>query len=125
MKIVVFLALNYTCHNNCAKIPLTIKNVPSQNLAVGKGSKIAVCSDQYSHVEPEFINVVSNIDPIQFLCSDKKLRHLEIEERMEVRNLLTKYKHIFSVSNSHIGRTSLTVFDLPTDNLEPIADPLR
>ena len=32
---------------------------------------------------------------------------------------------IYSLSNSHIGRTWLTEFDLPVDEIHPIADPLR
>ena len=60
---------------------------------------------------------------VDILCSEEKLCLLSSEE--EVRKLLTKYKNIFSISNSHIGRTTLPVFDLSSQNLESIADSLR
>ena len=104
---------------------MTVTNTSSQKASIGKGTKIGMCSEEYNF-EPDVINtVVENIDPIDYLCSDDKLGHLSESKRIAARGLLNKYRHIFSVSNSHIGRTSLTLFDLATDHIQPIADPLR
>ena len=77
-----------------------------------------MCSDQFE-------DVTSAVDPVEFLCSDEKLAHLTVAQRKEARRILDKYRDILSVSNSHIGRTWLTEFDLPTDEIPPVADPLR
>ena len=124
-KILVVPSINAVYHDNCSNIPVTVTNTSSQKASIGKGTKIGMCSEEYNF-EPDVINtVVENIDPIDYLCSDDKLGHLSESKRIAVRGLLNKYRHIFSVSNSHIGRTSLTLFDLATDHIQPIADPLR
>ena len=51
--------------------------------------------------------------------------HLTKEERRKATTVLSKYKDIMSMSKSYIGRTHVNMFDTPSDNLHPIADPLR
>ena len=59
------------------------------------------------------------------MCSKERLVHLSDIEVQEVKSLLTEFKDIFSVSNDNIGCTSLHMFDINTNNLQPIADLLR
>lgn len=124
-KLCVIPSVNSLSHSNISSIPITVKNTSHQKATIKKGSKLAVCSDQFDYVPRDVVNLIDNVDPIDYLCSDGELGHLTKEERSEVRKLLSKYRHILTVSSSHIGRTWLTVFDLPTDDIRPIADPLR
>ena len=59
------------------------------------------------------------------MCSKERLAHLLDIEAQEVKCLVTEFKDIFSVSNDNIGRTSLHMFDINTNNLQPVVDPLR
>ena len=123
-NILVVPALNFVSHKNCTNIPVTVKNNSSQKATIGRGSKIAMCSDEYDYFRHDICSIGEK-DPIDFLCSNEKLGHLTEGERCKVKNLLSKYKHIFSLSNSHIGRTSINEFDIHTDDLYPVADSLR
>ena len=124
-KLIVMPSVNSLTHSNISNIPITVKNTSDQKATIKKGIKLVSCSEHFEYVPPDVVNIMDKIDPIDYLCSDEKLGHLTKEERSEVRKLLSKYRHILTVSSSHIGRTWLTVFDLPTDNIRPIADPLR
>ena len=58
------------------------------------------------------------------MCSKERLAHLSDIEAQEVKSLLTEFKDIFSVSNDNIVCTSSHMFDINTNNLQPIVDPL-
>ena len=125
-KLIVVPSINSLSHSNISNIPITVKNTSNQKATLKKGAKLASCIEQFDYVPQDVVNVMENVDPIDYMCSEEKLGHLTKDEKVAVRELLSKYRKIFTVSSSHIGRTWLTVFDLPaTDNIQPIADPLR
>ena len=124
-NILVIPALNLIHHKNSANVRVTVKNVSSQRTTIGKGSKIAIGSSEYSCFPSDTIHTIEEKDSIDFLCSDKKLGYLTQEQRYQVRTLLSKYRGIFSMSNAHIGKTTVNNFDICTDNLYPVADSLR
>ena len=51
--------------------------------------------------------------------------HLPQEQFSQAKQLLSEYKDVFSIWNSHISRTKNSNFDIDTRHLAHIADPLR
>ena len=71
-EIVVVPAINTVSHKSCANVPVTVMNISTRRITVGKGSKIARCSDQYDFVETDdFINSITSMDPVDILCSEE------------------------------------------------------
>ena len=79
-SILVVPALNFVSHKNCANIPVTVKNVSSQKGTIGRGSKIAICSDEYDYFSHDVVCPIEEKDSIEFLCSYEKLGHLTQQE---------------------------------------------
>ena len=124
-KILVMPSLNHIQHRNSTKVPVTVCNNSSQLASIGKGTKIAVASDNYELPSCESVCAIDKMDPIDYLCSDEMLGHLSPQERKQAREVLEKHRSIFSMSNDCVGRTNVNQFDLPTENLYPVVDPLR
>ena len=89
---------------------------------------------QHSAVASEAINLISHcptnqptptstIDPLDLLCSD--MQHLPCDRFFEAKQVLSDFKDVFSVSNSQIGRTSISSFDVELEHNHPISMPLR
>ena len=47
------------------------------------------------------------------------------QQRAQIRRLLLKYSHIFSSTDSDLGRTGIITHQIPTGNARPIKQPLR
>ena len=106
---------NLIQHKRLAKILVTVINVSAQRATIGEGLIITVGSSEHSCFPSDTIYTIEEKDPIDFLCSDEKLGHLVHEPRYQVR----------TVSNAHIGKTTVNEFDICTVNLHPVADLLR
>ena len=130
MQVLIYPSLNLIGNRFSSNIPLTVTNTSNHRVTIIKGIKIAFCTDDFirhDHVsQQDILNVIDSInDPIDYMCSKERLAHLSDIEAQEVKSLLTEFKDIFSVSNDNIGRTSSHMFDINTNNLQPIVDPLR
>ena len=120
--------------NNDFVVPVNITNTSSQNRVVGKGVKIAYCCNDFYEFEEDYIDSVNSIgaihsnqytDPVDIICSTERLRHLTRDQQVQVRELLTDFRDIFSVSNNVVGRSKYCEFDLNTDGIRPVSIPLR
>ena len=87
-KILVMPSLNHIQHRNSTKVPVTVCNNSSQLASIGKGTKIAIASDNYEFSSCESVCAVNKMDPIDYLCSDEMLGHLSSEERDQARAVL-------------------------------------
>ena len=125
-QVLTYPLLNLIGHCFLSNIPLT--NMSNYRVTISKGTKIAFCTDDFiihDHVsQQDILNVIDSInDPIDYMCSKERLAHLSDIEAQVVKSLLSKFKNIFSVSNDNIGHTSSHMFDINTNNLQPIVDP--
>ena len=124
LSIEVLPAINVLTHQNCSQM-LKVYNLSQLPKIIAKGSKLASCSTEYELCESEavHVNLISQSDPIELLCS--KITDLNPREMKEAREFLCGYKDILTVSNKDIGRTSIQMFDVNDENLNPVTVPLR
>ncbi len=123
LAIEVIPAINVLNYENC-KEKLRIHNLSSKPKSIAKGVKIATCSTEYEVCEHDGsvgLNLMSEIDPVDYLCENMTLPPNELKE---ARKLLSNYKDIFTVSSQVIGHTNVLNFDID-ESLQPVAVPLR
>ena len=110
---------------------MTITNASIQVRSIGKAIKLANCTTDYLAYEiggykTEGVNHIEQTnDPIDILCAPKNLGHLTESEFSQATALLSDYKDLFGISNSSIGRTNITEFDIDTPHIDPVSTPLR
>ena len=118
-------------YQDCSQ-QVTIYNNCDKPRVVRKGTKVGVCSDfeecsvdsnVLSQEEASVLSITPNIDPIELLCS--RITDLSAQEIEKVRQLLTEYRDIFSVSNDKVGKTDLTTFDVDLEKIPIVTTPLR
>ena len=125
LSIEVLPSINVLSHQNCMQ-KLKVHNLSPKPKFISKGTKLATCSNDYDICDSETIgvNLVSEIDPIDMLCS--KITDLDPKELTEAREVLRSYEDIFTVSNKRIGHTNIQQFDVDEANIEkPVTVPLR
>ena len=57
------------------------------------------------------------------LCSHMK--HLPCDQFLKAKQVLSDFKDVFSVSNTQIGRTNISSFNVELEHSHPISMPLR
>ena len=111
-----------------------IVNNSSTPKTVGKGTKIAcatIAFEEHMAVYEDTVNLISSDnctqppntqDPLSVLCN--QMTHLPPEQLHQVKQLLSEYSDIFSLSNAKIGRTNVARFDFDVAHDVPISTPL-
>ena len=124
LSIEVLPSINVLSHQNCCQ-KLKVHNLSSNPKSVAKGVKIANCNTHFEVCDSETVgvNLVSQTDPIDFLCN--KITDLSEKEMEEVREFLRGYEDILTVSNTNIGHTNIHAFDIDDEQLDPVTVPLR
>ena len=114
--VLVHPALNSVGTENSFIVPVTITNASTQVRSI----------DDYLAYETEGVNYTEQTsDPIDILCAPKNLGHLTESEFSQAEAFLSDYNDLFSISNSTIGRTNITEFDIDTSRIDPVSIPLR
>ena len=129
-RIRVSPSLNVLGTRNNHVIDVRVTNTSAQRRCVGKGIKLAyghkdfdeVCEEGVSNSE---VNSIGGRDVVDILCNRNKFEHLSETEYNQMRSLVTEFKDIFTISSETIGRANNSSFDIDTDNMEPVAIPLR
>ena len=127
---------NVTHQNSC--VPTTIVNSSAISKTIGKGTKVVLGTfdfEEFSAVPKETINLLSSpdvrqtqsfnqsSDPVTILAS--QMTHLPPSQFHEAKTLLTEFSDIFSLSNTKIGKATVTEFDFDLAHSTPISMPLR
>ncbi|XP_053404925.1 uncharacterized protein LOC128558755 [Mercenaria mercenaria] len=107
-------------------VPVRIANFSKQPQTFYPGTNVAtIC--KIDRVEGEGThNNKNNILPehLQNLY-ERSTSGMATENKQKVKELLTRYSHIFSKSDSDLGRTGIIKHHIPTANAQPIKQPIR
>ena len=108
------------------EIPVRIMNISDEVCQIFPGTNIAEAS---SVVEVRTVkSETSKPKHVPSHLSDLYQRTIEgmnKEQQKKVANLLTKYSSVFSENDNDIGRTGVLKHRIPTQNVQPIKQPLR
>lgn len=121
-----------------SSVPLRMYNPQDEPIVLYKGSTVGVVSPVDSIIEElpnedieEQINHVANDsgeitvpEHLQDLWK-RGSEHITKAESIKLAELLIKYQHVFSTSDSDIGQTDLTEHDIVTTDQIPIKQPPR
>ena len=127
--------LHLITDQNCVNHTTVVNNADTSR-TIRKGMKIAIGHTnfhQHFAFASEAINLISHcptnqptttstIDPLDLLCS--RMQHLPHDQFLSAKQVLSDFKDVFSVSNTQIGRTSISSFDVELDHNYPISVPL-
>ena len=119
--------LHLITHQNCV-VHTTVVNNADTSRTFGKDTKIAIGHTNFhqhsaftseatsliSHCPTNQPTITSTIDPLDLLCPH--MPHLPRNQFLEAKQVLSDFKDIFSVSNTQIGRTNISSFDVQLEH---------
>ena len=125
-------AVNVIGSRNDNVVLVKVTNTSNQRRAIGKRTKIAQAHKDFSEIVEDgsemtsgAINSIRNIDVVEYLCDRSKYPHLSEEQYDQVKQLVTEFRDVFTISSETMGCANNNYFHIDITNISPIAVPIR
>ena len=124
-------ALNVIGNRNDPVVHVRVTNSSNQRRTIGKRVKIAHAYKDFTEIEepakmdPGCVNSIAERDVVKYLCDRTKLAHLSDEQYVQVQQLVTEFRDVFTISSEVMGRANNSYFDIDSNSISPIAIPIR
>ncbi len=124
-------AVNVIGSRNDPVVHVRVTNSSNQTRTIGKRVKIAHAHKDFTEVEETVdldrggVNSIAERDVVKYLCDRTKLAHLSDEQYVQVKQLVTEFREVFTISSETMGRANNSYFDIDINNVSPIAIPIR